>query len=168
MIVIRPIRGGEIPAAKRVILTVAYNIFGFDGSLEESIRHFEVSGAFKDMDNVGIHYFNAGGTFLVALNGDQVIGSGALRKVDLRTAELKRMWLLEAYHGQGIGYRLIQKLFEFARKRGYAQIRLQTSPQQVRALDFYRKVGFYEIPSYNEDVSEVSMEIKLSDEEIPG
>jgi putative acetyltransferase len=141
---------------------VAYNIFGFDGTLEDSIRHFEASGEFKDMDDVQSHYFEARGTFLVALNGEQVIGSGALRKLDEDTAELKRMWLLEEYHGQGIGYCLLMRLFNFARKQKYARIRLQTSPEQVRALDFYRKVGFYEIPCYNEDVNEISMEIELS------
>ena len=164
---IRPIHEGEIPAAKRVILTVAYHIFGFDGTLEDSLRHFESSGEFKDMDDVQTHYFEARGTFLVALNGEQVIGSAALRKLDHDTAELKRMWLLEEYHGQGIGYRLLMQLFDFAREQKYACIRLQTSPEQVRALDFYRKVGFYEIPCYNEDISEISMEIKLSEKESP-
>ncbi len=161
MITIRPIKEEEIPAAKRVILSVAYNIFGFDGTLEESIRHFEASGEFKDMDNVQSHYFENRGTFLVVLNGEQVIGSGALRRLDVETAELKRMWLLESYHGQGIGYQLITRLIHSARANGYTRIRLQTSPEQVRALDFYRKIGFQEIPCYNEDVSEISMELRL-------
>ncbi len=43
------------------------------------------------------------------------------------------------------------------------RVRLQTSPEQVRALEFYRKVGFYEIPCYNDDVGEISMEIGLSE-----
>ena len=162
MVTIRPIKQEEIPAVKRVILTVAYNIFGFDGTLEESIRHFEASGEFKDMDKVQSHYFENGGTFLVALSGEQVIGSGALRKLDHEIAELKRMWLLEKYHGQGIGYCLITELFDFARKNGYAQIRLQTRPEQIRALNFYRKVGFREIPCYNEDLNEISMEMNIS------
>jgi putative acetyltransferase len=163
MITIRPIRPDEIPAAKHVILTVAYHIFGFDGTLEDSIRHFLAAGKLKDMDNLQANYLDAGGTFLVALNGEQVIGSGALRKLDDETAELKRMWLLEAYHGQGIGYRLIKQLFDFARGHGYSWIRLQTSPEQVRALTFYRRVGFYEISSYNNDLEEISMEMKLSE-----
>jgi putative acetyltransferase len=163
MITIRPIREGEIPAAKRVILSVAYNIFGFDGTLEDSIRHFLAAGKLKDMNDVQANYFKAGGTFLVALNGEQVIGSGALRRLDGDTAELKRMWLFEAYHGQGIGYRLITQLFDFARKQRYLRIRLQTSPEQVRALAFYRKVGFYEIPCYNDGVGEISMEVNLSE-----
>jgi putative acetyltransferase len=161
MVVIRPIKPDEIPTAKHVILSVAYNIFGFEGTLEESIRHFEASGELNDMDHVGSHYFEAGGTFLVVLNGEQLIGSGALRRLDGETAELKRMWLLERYHGQGIGYRLINRLIAFARKNGYARIRLQTSPEQVRALAFYRKVGFHEIPCYNDDFDEISMELTL-------
>lgn len=161
MIVIRSIKQDDIPAVKQIILSVAYNIFGFDGTLEESIRHFEASGEFNDIDNVGSHYFENGGTFLVILNGEQVIGSGALRRLDGDTAELKRMWLLESYHGQGIGYRLITELFDFARKNNYVRIRLQTSPEQVRALFFYRKIGFYEIPCYNDDFEEISMEISL-------
>lgn len=161
MITIRPIKPEEIPAAKRVMLTVAYNIFGFDGTLEDSIRHFEGIGRLKDMDEVQSHYFDNKGMFLVALNGEQVIGSGALRRLDDATAELKRMWLLEVYHGQGIGYRLIRHLIDFAHQNGYARIRLQTSPKQVRALDFYRKIGFYEIPSYNHDIDEISMELSL-------
>lgn len=161
MVVIRPIKQEEIPAVKRVILSVAYNIFGFDGTLEESIRHFEASGEFKDMDEVHSHYFDNQGMFLVALNDGQVIGSGALRRLDDKTAELKRMWLLESYHGQGIGYRLMTQLFDFACANGYARIRLQTSSEQTRALDFYRRIGFYEIPCYNEDTSEISMEMKI-------
>lgn len=161
MIAIRPIRQDEIPIVKNIIYSVAYNIFGFDGPLEESIRHFENLGIFKDLEDVQAHYFQNGGIFLVVLEGGQVIGSGALQRLDDITAELKRMWLLEAHHGRGIGYRLILELFDFAREKGYTQIRLQTSPEQVRALDFYRKVGFYEIPCYNDDASEISMEIEI-------
>lgn len=162
MITVRPIHEEDVQAAKWVILSVAYNIFGFDGTLEDSIHHFLAAGKLKDMDDLQANYFKAGGTFLVALNGEQVIGSGALRRLDDQTAELKRMWLLDAYQGQGIGYRLITELFEFARQQGYARVRLQTSSEQARALAFYRKVGFYEIPSYNGDLDEISMEFNLS------
>lgn len=161
MITIRPVHEEEIPVVKQIILRVAYNIFGFDGTLEESIRHYEELGIFQDLDDVWTHYFNTGGMFLVALNGEQVIGSGALRRLDDETAELKRMWLLEAYHGQGIGYLLIQQLINFARQNGYVRIRLQTSPEQMRALAFYRKIGFYEIPSYNDELDEISMELMV-------
>jgi len=163
MITIRPIRESDVPDAKRVILSVAYNIFGFDGTLEDSIRHFLAAGKLKEMDDLNGNYFNAGGTFLVALNGEQVIGSGALRRLDEGIAELKRLWLLDEYQGQGIGYRLVTNLIDWARVKGYKRIRLQTSAEQIRALAFYRKVGFYEIPCYNGGVDEISMELNLSE-----
>jgi putative acetyltransferase len=163
MIIIRLIRQEEVTTLKRVILTIAYNIFGFDGTLEDSIRYFLAAGKLKEMDDLQANYFDPGGTFLVALNEGQVIGSGALRRLDDQTAELKRMWLLEAYHGRGIGYRLITQLIDFAHKQGFTRIRLQTSPEQARALAFYRRVGFYEIPCYNDGVGEISMELTLSE-----
>lgn len=160
MITIRPVCEEEIPAVKGIIHSVAYNIFGFNGTLEDSIRHYEVLGVFKDLEDVKANYFEAGGLFLIALNGVEIIGSGAIRRLTEDSAELKRMWLLEAYHGQGIGYRLVSQLFAFAREKGYTRICLQTSPEQIRALAFYRKVGFYEIPCYNNDFDEISMEIQ--------
>jgi putative acetyltransferase len=163
MFTFRPIRQDEIPAAKRVILTVGYGIFGWDGTLEDSIRHFESSGEFGDMDNLHAHYFDNGGLFLAVLDDDRLVGSGALRKLDDRTAELKRIWLLEAYQGQGIGYRLVMLLFDFARAQGYLCIRLQTSHQQTRAIAFYKRLGFSETPCYNGRQEAVSMEISLEE-----
>jgi len=161
MITIRPVRQVEIQDVKRVMFSVAYNIFGFDGTLEESIRHYEGLDIFQDLEDIQTHYFENGGIFLVVLNGEQVIGSGALRKLDAETVELKRMWLLEAYHGLGIGYRLITQLFDFARERGYLRVRLQTSFEQTRALAFYKRVGFHEIPHFADDADDASMEIIL-------
>lgn len=161
MVHIRPIRPEEVPAVIRLIVTVAYGIFGWEGSLEDSLRHFSASGDFADMDDVVGHYFDRGGLFLVALDGAQLIGSGALRRLDDQTAELKRMWLAERYQGKGIGFQIITRLFGFARRHGYTRVRLQTSPEQTRAIAFYRRVGFYDIPSYTEDLEEISMEITL-------
>jgi putative acetyltransferase len=73
------------------------------------------------------------------------------------------MWLSEEFHGRGIGYTLINQLFDFARAHGYRRVVLQTSRKQTRALAFYARVGFYEIHSYNAELAEVSMEIQLAD-----
>jgi GNAT superfamily N-acetyltransferase len=129
-ITIRPIREDEIPAAKRVILTVAYSIFGWDGNLEDSIRHFEACGEYDDMDDLQSHYFENGGLFLAALDDDKLIGTGAIRKLNDCTAELKRVWLLDAYQGRRIGFQLVKQLLDLARVRGYQRVRLQTSHQQ--------------------------------------
>jgi putative acetyltransferase len=163
MITIRPIHMDEIPAAKRVILTVGYGIFGWHGSLDNSINYFQSTDEFLDMDNVQSHYFDDRGTFLAAFDDEKLIGSGAIRNLELTVAELKRLWLLEPYHGKGIGFRLITMLFDFARTNGYQNVRLQTSPQQTRAISFYRQIGFFDIPTYNNNKEAVSMEISLNE-----
>jgi putative acetyltransferase len=162
MIQIRPIRIQEIPAARHMILSVAYNIYGWSGTLEDSIRHFEASGEFHDMDEVQSHYFENDGLFLAVLDDDRLIGTGAVRKLNTTTCELKRLWLLEDFHGKRIGYQVFIQLLEFARNKNYRRMRLQTSPEQSRARVFYKKLGFYEIESYNEKVGEISMELKLT------
>jgi len=167
MIKIRPILAEEIPAAKHIILSVAYVIYGWSGSLEDSIRHFESTGEFADMDQVETHYFQNDGLFLAVLDDDRLIGSGAIRKLDPEIAELKRMWLLESHHGKGIGYQVIKRLFEFARTKGYSRVRLQTGSEQARAYAFYKRLGFYEIPTYNDKSGEISMEIKLQGINLP-
>lgn len=144
MITIRPIHVEEIPAAKCIIISVAHGIYGWNEGLEDSIHHFESTGEFADMDQVQMHYFQNDGLFLAVLDDDTLIGSGALRKMDSETAELKRMWLLESHHGKGIGYQVIKKLFEFGRTKGYNRVCLQTGSEQARAF------AFYEISSYNE------------------
>ncbi len=161
MITIRPIRVDEIPAAKHIILSVAYDIYGWEGSLEDSIRYFESTNEFADMDHVETHYFQNDGLFLVALDGNILIGSGAIRKIDRETGELKRMWLLESHQGRGIGYQLVTRLFEFARLKGHKRVRLQTGSEQTRAIAFYKRLGFYEVASYNAKTGEISMEINL-------
>jgi putative acetyltransferase len=163
MITIRPIQNDEIPSAKQIILTVGYGIFGWDGSLEDSIRHFENSDEFQDMDNLQSHYFDNEGLFLVALDGPSQVGSAAIRKLTETTAELKRVWLLDAYQGRGIGFQLVKNLFDFARTQGYHFVRLQTSSYQTRAISFYKRLGFLEIPSYNDDLDAISMEIDLDE-----
>ena len=54
-------------------------------------------------------------------------------------------------------------LFDFAKKVGYQKIRLDlaSKERQSRALEFYKKLGFYQIERYNDSPCEVFMEMKL-------
>src|ERR671919_2502507 len=119
MIEIRSIRLNEVPAAKRVIYHVPREIFNDPRSIEESIAYHESRGELKDMDDIQQNYFDNGGIFLIMLDDSKVVGTGAIRKFKDNICELKRLWLLTEYHGQGLGYRLIQELFSFAREKGY-------------------------------------------------
>lgn len=162
MIQIRRIQPDEWLIAKRVVYRVARVIFDDSRDLEDFIAHHESIHELKDMDDIQQNYFENGGTFLVMFEDGDMICTGAVRKLDGNICELKRLWLLMEYHGQGLGYRMLQELLTFAREKGYSRIRLETDPvAQSRAVEFYRQIGFYEIPSYTDKGDEVAMELIL-------
>lgn len=160
-ITIRPMTPADVAEAKMMMLTVSAGIFAPEHPAATFINRY--GAALGDVDDFQRQYGPPGGAFLVAVDGDAIIGSGAIRRLDDATAELRRMWLLPAYHGRGIGYRLAQDLFAFARAAGYHFVRLSTSDVQARAIGFYERLGFYRIPRYRDTDDEVFMEITLDD-----
>jgi len=162
MIQIRPIKENEIKDAKHVIFTVAYELFKGADTLEESIAKYSAQGTLSEMSDVQSSYFDNGGAFLVACDDNKIIGTGAIKYLADGVCEIKRLWLLTPYHGQGLGYRMMQELFCVARTKGYKIVRLETDPvYQKRAVEFYKKLGFYEIPRYGDDPDDMGMEMKL-------
>ncbi|HSG42473.1 MAG TPA: GNAT family N-acetyltransferase [Anaerolineales bacterium] len=162
MIEIRPIQSHEVEEAKRIILTVAYELFKGADSLEESIAKYLAQGKLAEMDDIQKNYFDNGGTFLVILDDDRIVGTGAFRHLEEDVCELKRMWLLSEYHSQGLGYHMIQELFSVARNLEYKVMRLETDPVfQQRAVEFYKQLGFYEIPRFGDDPDDIGMELIL-------
>jgi len=162
MINIRHIRPNEIAIAKQLIYEIAHGVFQDTRSLADSIAFYESKRQLADMDNLQEYYFDNDGIFLVMTDEEQIIGTGAIRKIDSENCELKRLWLLIEYHGQGLGYRMMQELLAFTRAQGYARIRLETDrAHQSRAFEFYKHLGFYEIPRYSDNEDDVAMEIML-------
>ena len=162
MINIRRIEPHEVSLAKHLIYDVAHRVFNDPRPLEESIASFEARGTLDDMSDIQQIYFENDGIFLVLTDNEQIIGTGAIRKLDTRTCELKRVWLLFDYHGKGLGYRIIQELLAFAREKGYQRIRLETDRQgQSRAYELYKRIGFYEVPRYSDNEEDIAMEMVL-------
>jgi putative acetyltransferase len=162
MIEIRPVTPDEWMTAKRVVYQVAFVIFGGSRPLEEFIAYHESIHELKDMDDIQKSYFENGGTFLGMFKDREMICTGAIRRLDDGTCELKRLWLLNEYQGKGLGYRMLQELLSIAREMEYKRIRLETDPiAQSRALNFYKQIGFYEISGYSERTDEVAMEMDL-------
>ncbi len=162
MINIRQIDPHEVSIAKDLIYRVAHRVFNDTRPLEESVAFYESKGTLDDMDDIQQTYLGNDGTFLVMTDEDRIIGTGAIRKFDDTSCELKRVWLLFDYHGKGLGYKMIQELLAFARGKGYQRIRLETDrDNQHRAYELYRRLGFYEIPRYSNHQDEVAMELML-------
>jgi GNAT superfamily N-acetyltransferase len=88
----------------------------------------------------------AGAAFLLARDAHgQLLGCAALRPIDERTGEVKRMYARPHSHA---GAALLAALEERARTLGYMELRLSTRRVNTRAVAFYEKHGFRAIANY--------------------
>jgi ribosomal protein S18 acetylase RimI-like enzyme len=62
--------------------------------------------------------------------------------------ELLRLYVDFRFHGTGLAQRLIEDSFEISRKKGFKSIWLGVWEHNLRALKFYRKLGFEEAGSH--------------------
>ncbi len=153
---IRPIQQDQVEQAKQVVMTVCLEIWQ-DVLTEEDLRRYD---SMFDIENVRSHYFDNHGVFLVLVDNEQIVGTGAIRKLNDEICELKRMWFCKEYRGQGWGWKMAQMLFDFARQAGYRQVRLDLANEerQPQALKLYRRLGFYPIDRYNDSPCNIFME----------
>ncbi len=159
---IRPIHPEETMTVKRLIYSVAKEIFADPTPLEAMISQLEAEHELGDMDDIQHNYFENGGTFLVMSDAERIIGSGALRKLDEVTCELKRLWFLPEYHGKGYGWQMLSTLLEIARQMGYKKIRLETDANyQTRAVRLYQRAGFQQVPRKSDEPGDIAMEMAL-------
>jgi GNAT superfamily N-acetyltransferase len=77
------------------------------------------------------------------------VGCGGFKRLDERTAEIKRMYVSPRVRGHGLARRILVRLESGAKTAGYAVIRLDTGDKQPEALHLYRSAGYREIPDYN-------------------
>lgn len=161
MIQIKPIQPHQIEDVKQVILTVCQEVFQVS---EEVIRRYD---DYSDIEQVRSHYFDNRGIFLVLLDDERVVGCGAIRYLSSNTSgdicELKRMWFLKDYRGQGWGTKMSNMLFNFAKRNGYTKVRLDTvdESKQAPAIKLYQRLGFYPIERYNDSTCTVFLEKAL-------
>jgi GNAT superfamily N-acetyltransferase len=81
----------------------------------------------------------------------EVVGTAAVRVLEAKVAELKRMWLRPAARGQARAQRLLEACLDESRRLGCQMMRLDSQAKLAAAVKLYRANGFREIPPYNDN-----------------
>ena len=88
------------------------------------------------------------GAVIIARSDGVPCGCVALRRIDERTCEMKRLYVRPGNRGLRIGAELVTRIIETAKARGYGAMRLDTLPSMTSAGSLYRSFGFQEIEPY--------------------
>jgi putative acetyltransferase len=107
-------------------------------------------------------------TFWCIWDGDDLLGSGALKQIDAGHGEIKSMHTLARHRGRGVARRMVEHVIAEARRRGYRRLSLETGSmaafEPARAL--YARYGFdYCGPfeGYKADPNSVFMTLALTE-----
>ncbi|MCJ1474215.1 hypothetical protein MMC13_002873 [Lambiella insularis] len=63
-------------------------------------------------------------------------------------SEMKRLYIVPAARGLGIGRKLVSATLEVAKSLGYREVKLDTLPHMVEAISLYKRAGFVETEPY--------------------
>ena len=81
---------------------------------------------------------------------EKPIGCGAFKVYSPGKAEIKRMFVLPAYRGQGVGLNILQQLELWASELKYSECVLETGIKQPEAITLYKKAGYSIIKNYGQ------------------
>lgn len=109
----------------------------------------EYQGFAAELAALPVPYAPPSGALLIAQIGADVAGCVGLRALDSCAGEMKRLYIRPDYRSCGLGKRLVEAVIHAARQVGYSELRLDTLPSMASAQALYHRLGFVEIPPYN-------------------
>lgn len=129
-----------------------------DKCLPESGRRLDLNGRHKIYCSIEESFEE----FWCLFDGENIVGTAALKKLGGKSCELKTLYLLEAYHGRGLGRLLLETVLKAAREKGFERICLDSLSSSEKAIALYKKAGFAETERYNENpAADVFMALEL-------
>ncbi len=102
----------------------------------------------SELSNLNIIYQEPKGIIILAKYDKQIVGSIALKPIEVNNCEIKRLYIKPAFRGKGIGKELLNLIMEFAVGSNYAKIKLDTLANLTEAISLYRNSGFIETNAY--------------------
>lgn len=90
------------------------------------------------------------GALFIARVNELVAGCVGLRPLGGGIGEMKRLYVRPAYRSVGLGEHMVEAVIQTARRARHRELRLDTLPSMTSAQALYRRLGFIEIPPYND------------------
>jgi putative acetyltransferase len=106
-----------------------------------------------------------GGALLLAIERmpeDTPAGTIALRRLNDRSGEVKRLYLRPAFRGRGLGRYLLENVIERARAIGYETLYADTLPSMTDALSLYARLGFERVEAYANEPTPGAVYLRLN------
>jgi GNAT superfamily N-acetyltransferase len=88
------------------------------------------------------------GEILLWFEDDRVVACGAIRELEPKIAEIKRIYVRSDYRGKGFGHPFVRALIDHARRLGYEILRVDTLPTMQAAIEFYQELGFRPVRAF--------------------
>jgi putative acetyltransferase len=102
----------------------------------------------KEVGDPAAQYSPPDGAFYLARVDGGLAGCAALRRFDVTTGELKRLYVRPSARGRKLGSTLARLVVDAAVEAGYQYLGLDTLGTMTSAQAIYKSLGFEEIPAY--------------------
>jgi len=89
------------------------------------------------------------GRWLLAYRDGHPVGCAGLKRLDDRTAEIKRIYVAPNARGAGVARALLTRLEQAAQDAGYEVVRLDTGAKQQASVALFSSSGYQPIGDYN-------------------
>lgn len=120
----------------------------------ELVRHLDAELAIRDGDDHAFYnqfnQLNQIRQAVVAYHDGRAVGCGALKPLEAGVMEVKRMFVLPEWRGQGIASKVLAELEGWAVELGMHACCLETGQNQPEAIALYFKSGYERIPNYSQ------------------
>lgn len=128
---------------------------GLVGLIHEYVRWLDMDLSYRgfdaEMDAFEPTYTLPSGMFFVAETNGELAGCAGLLRHTAKTAELKRLYVREAFRGLSLGEALITSVIGKAKTLGFSTLVLDSVPQTRFAQRIYERLGFVDIEPYYEN-----------------
>ncbi|GHP14498.1 acetyltransferase CD1211 [Lentilactobacillus fungorum] len=128
----------DFQAAKQLFMEYAHSL-----DFELTFQDFA-----DELNDLATRYHQPKGDLILAVVDHQLAGVVTVHEFEPGIAEMKRLYVRDAYRRLGIGQELVARILASAKALGYQAIRLDTLKSMQGALKIYRAAGFQPIAPY--------------------